>query len=84
VSMATTTSVISGMSRIAPVYTPPEHRGHGYGSAVTADAARWALDHDAEHVLLFTDLANPVSNSIYQRIGFVPVADALDVTFRLP
>ncbi|HEX4721852.1 MAG TPA: GNAT family N-acetyltransferase, partial [Pseudonocardiaceae bacterium] len=71
-----------GMSRIGPVYTPRELRGHGYGSAVTAAAARWALDRDADHVVLFTDLANPVSNSIYQRIGFRPVADALSVDFR--
>ncbi|HKN96780.1 MAG TPA: GNAT family N-acetyltransferase [Pseudonocardiaceae bacterium] len=74
----------SGVSRIGPVYTPPEHRGHGYGSAVTAAAARWAMEQGAEHVVLFTDLANPTSNSIYQRIGFVPVADALDITFAAP
>ncbi len=76
-----------GMSRIGPVYTPPELRGRGYGTAVTAAAAGWALDRGAEHVVLFTDLANPVSNSIYQRIGFRPVADALSVAFhplRLP
>jgi predicted GNAT family acetyltransferase len=30
---------------------------------------------DADHVVLFTDLANPVSNAIYQRIGFEPVSD---------
>lgn len=71
-----------GMSRIGPVYTPPGQRGHGYGSAVTAAAARWALDQGADHVVLFTDLANPVSNSIYQRIGFRPVVDALSVDFR--
>jgi predicted GNAT family acetyltransferase len=29
----------------------------------------------AEEVLLYTDLANPVSNSIYQRIGYRPVED---------
>jgi GNAT superfamily N-acetyltransferase len=84
VSMAAVSAVRGGMSRIAPVYTPPECRGHGYGSSATAAAATWALERGAEHVLLFADLANPVSNSIYQRIGFVPVADALDVTFRLP
>jgi GNAT superfamily N-acetyltransferase len=70
------------MSRIGPVYTPPEFRGRGYGSAVTAAAARWALDRGAEHVVLFTDLANPVSNSIYQRLGFRAVCDALEVGFR--
>jgi GNAT superfamily N-acetyltransferase len=81
VSYASATTPSAGMSRIGPVYTPPEFRGHGYGSAVTAAASKWASDEGAEHVLLFTDLANRTSNAIYQRIGYVPVADALDVTF---
>jgi RimJ/RimL family protein N-acetyltransferase len=81
VALAAVNRPQSGMSRIGPVYTPPTQRGHGYGSAVTAAAGQWALDVGAEHVVLFTDLANPVSNAIYQRIGFVPVADALDVAF---
>jgi GNAT superfamily N-acetyltransferase len=81
VSFAMANRPQSGMSRIGPVYTPAEHRGHGYGSAVTAAAGQWALDLGAEHVILFTDLANPVSNSIYQRIGFTPIADALEVSF---
>lgn len=81
VSLAVIGEPQNGMSRIGPVYTPPELRGHGYASAVTAAASQWGLDRGAEHVLLFTDLANPVSNAIYQRIGYVPVADALDVTF---
>ncbi len=87
VSLASANAPVSGMSRVGPVYTPERFRKHGYGCAVTAAVTRWALDRGAEEVLLFTDLSNPVSNSIYQRIGFVPVADALDVTFtpvRLP
>lgn len=82
VSMAVVGLPREGMSRIGPVYTPPEFRSRGYGSAVTAAAARWALDRGAEHVVLFTDLANPVSNSIYQRIGFHRVVDAVSVEFR--
>jgi RimJ/RimL family protein N-acetyltransferase len=74
--------VEGAMSRIGPVYTPAEFRGRGYGSAVTAAAARWALERGAEHVVLFTDLANPVSNSIYRRLGFRAVSDALEVGFR--
>jgi GNAT superfamily N-acetyltransferase len=74
--------MVGAMSRIGPVYTPPEFRGRGYGSAVTAAAARWALDRGAEHVVLFTDLANAVSNSIYQRLGFRAISDALEVGFR--
>lgn len=87
VSLADVNAPNVGMSRVGAVYTSPRERRHGYASAVTAAASRWALDQGAEHVLLYTDLANPVSNSIYQRIGYRPVADFLDVTFgpgRLP
>jgi predicted GNAT family acetyltransferase len=69
------------MSRIGPVYTPGSHRGRGYGSAVTAAASEWARGSGAREVVLFTDLANPVSNSIYQRIGYRPVLDAVEVAF---
>ncbi|MFZ0120766.1 MAG: GNAT family N-acetyltransferase [Pseudonocardiaceae bacterium] len=69
------------MSRIGPVYTPPQHRGRGYGSAVTAAAARWAQQAGAKHVVLSTDLANPISNAIYPRIGFRPVHDAVQIAF---
>jgi predicted GNAT family acetyltransferase len=82
VSYAAVGKPINGMSRVGPVYTPPEDRGHGYGSAVTAAVTQWALDAGAENVVLFTDLANPVSNSIYQRIGYRPVYDSTELEFR--
>jgi GNAT superfamily N-acetyltransferase len=69
------------MVRVGPVYTPPELRGHGYASAVTAAVSRQALDAGAAQVLLFTDLANPVSNAIYQRIGYRPVEDRTVLAF---
>jgi GNAT superfamily N-acetyltransferase len=81
VSMAAVGKPQEGMSRVAPVYTPPEERGHGYGSAATACVTQWAIDQGASDVVLFTDLANPISNSIYQRIGYRPVFDTVEVTF---
>jgi RimJ/RimL family protein N-acetyltransferase len=84
VSYAAASNPVGGMTRIGPVYTPPEHRNHGYGTAVTAAAARWALDAGADKVSLFTDLANPTSNSIYQRIGFRPHHDAVEYRFIPP
>ncbi|HEY4456317.1 MAG TPA: GNAT family N-acetyltransferase [Pseudonocardiaceae bacterium] len=81
VSMAAVGRPVAGMSRVAPVYTTPAERGHGYGSAVTAGVSQWAIDQGASDVVLFTDLANPISNSIYQRIGYRPVMDVLEVTF---
>ncbi|HEX7302782.1 GNAT family N-acetyltransferase [Lentzea sp.] len=65
----------AGMTRIGPVYTPPEHRRHGYGAAASALITQWALARGAAEVLLFADLTNPVSNSIYQRIGYEPLDD---------
>lgn len=73
---------INGMSRVGPVYTLPGERGRGYGSAITSAASRWALDGGAEHVLLFTDLANPTANAIYQRIGYRPVMDTTELEFH--
>lgn len=56
--------------------THPAHlRGRGYAGAATAEVSRAALASGADEVLLFTDLANPTSNGLYQRIGYRPVAD---------
>ena len=81
VSIACNTLPVTGMVRIGPVYTPPEARGHGYASAATAALSRRLLKAGAEEVVLFTDLANPVSNSIYQRIGYRPVEDRVVLAF---
>lgn len=81
VAQATVRAVTAGMTRIGPVYTPPAHRRHGYAAAVTAAAARWALDRGARHVLLYTDLANPTTNRLYPRLGFRPRYDAVELEF---
>jgi predicted GNAT family acetyltransferase len=81
VSLAARTATAVGVSRVAPVYTPAEHRRHGYGAAVTAACTADALARDADQVVLFTDLANPTSNSIYQQIGFAPIGDYSVVRF---
>lgn len=82
VSLAGRTRIASRMSRIGPVYTPAEHRRRGYGAAVTAVLTRSALDAGADHVVLFTDVANPTSNAIYQRLGYRPTNDRLVLAFH--
>lgn len=62
--------------RVNFVYTPPEHRGRGYASNLVAAIIQHHLDADKRFVFLHTDVANPTSNSIYQKIGFAPVADS--------
>ncbi|MFE0103377.1 GNAT family N-acetyltransferase [Streptomyces sp. NPDC059009] len=71
-AMAGNTRRTAGQVRVAPVYTPAELRGRGYAGAVVAEVSRAAR---ADEVLLFTDLDNPTSNGLYQRIGYRPVRD---------
>lgn len=81
VSLAARNRTAAGVARVGPVYTPPEHRRRGYGAAVTAACTRDALDRGADNVVLFTDLANPTSNAIYQQIGFRPLRGHKFVSF---
>ncbi|MBL8147271.1 MAG: GNAT family N-acetyltransferase [Anaerolineae bacterium] len=67
--------------RVGPVYTPPEHRGRGYASAAVAEISQLLLDQGFAFVTLFTDLANPTSNRIYQAVGYQPVCDVDEIRF---
>jgi uncharacterized protein len=69
-------------NRIGPVYTPPELRGRGYGSAVTAHATKEQLDAGRDYCFLYTDLANPTSNKIYMNIGYEFVCDSAEYAFE--
>jgi predicted GNAT family acetyltransferase len=67
--------------RIGPVYTPPASRGRGYASALTAELTSLQLSSGRRFCFLFTDLANPTSNRIYERIGYEPVTDIDEYRF---
>ena len=67
--------------RIGLVYTPPGHRRRGYANAYVAALSQLLLDSGRQRCFLFTDLANPTSNSIYQGIGFRPLSDRHVVRF---
>lgn len=81
VSMAAASHQVAGMARVGPVYTPPAMRRRGYAAGATAAVTQAALDAGAGEVLLFTDLANPVSNSLYRRLGYEPVEDHVLMAF---
>jgi len=51
---------------------------------VTAAVCAQALVRGAEHVLLFTDLANPVANRLYARLGFAGVEDRVSLALEPP
>ncbi|MEA2156150.1 MAG: hypothetical protein QOE11_2290, partial [Solirubrobacteraceae bacterium] len=73
---------VDGARRIGPVYTAGEHRRRGYGAAVTAVACRRALAGGTSQLLLYADVGNPTSNTLYRRLGFEPVEDRIELRFR--
>ena len=82
VSMAAAMRQFRHSAAISRVYTPPEHRGHGFASACVAELSQRQLNAGREFCCLYADLANPTSNNIYQKIGYVPVADSLHYSFH--
>jgi predicted GNAT family acetyltransferase len=68
--------------RIGPVYTPPHLRGRGFATALVAELSQTLLDRGRRFCFLYTDLANPTSNAIYERIGYVRVAESAMVAFE--
>ena len=73
------------LSRVLnPVFTPSQFRRRGYASAVTAALSQILLDAGYRFCSLFTDLANPTSNKIYQQIGYRSVCDVDAYRFSAP
>lgn len=64
--------------RVGPVYTPPEHRRRGYAAALVADVTQRELNRGRSFAYLYTNLNNPTSNALYQRLGYRRVGEAVD------
>ena len=63
------------------VYTPPHLRNRGYATECVAKLSQKLLEEGNNYCFLFTDLMNPTSNSIYQKIGYHPVIDVDEYKF---
>jgi predicted GNAT family acetyltransferase len=84
VAMAGLSREVAGVIRVSAVYALPAHRQRGYGGAITSAVSQAALDAGADAVVLFTDLANPTSNALYQRLGYRAVGDRVLLSFHHP
>jgi GNAT superfamily N-acetyltransferase len=84
VSVAGLTRAVGAMARVGPVYTPPALRGRGYAGGVTAAVGQAALDAGVREVVLYTDLANPTSNALYERLGYRAVEDRVLLSLEPP
>jgi predicted GNAT family acetyltransferase len=80
-SMAVGREPAQGVVRLSGVYTPPEIRKRGYATACVHALSKHLLGR-GHRCMLYTDLANPTSNSIYRRIGYRAVAEALRYRFE--
>jgi predicted GNAT family acetyltransferase len=80
-SMAVGREPVQGVVRLSGVYTPPEKRKHGYAEACVHALSK-RLRGSGYRCILYTDLGNPTSNSIYRRIGYRAVAEALRYRFE--
>ena len=81
VSMAMLTRPTGNCLGVGLVYTPASLRRHSYATALVAELSRRGLAQGYRYCSLYTDLANPISNSIYRKIGYRPVSDWSDYFF---
>ena len=82
-AIAAVSDPVEGVARIGPVYTLPDRRGRGYGSALVG-AVSAAVRARGTRCILYTDLGNPIANSVYRRLGYRVVAEALRYRFDVP
>lgn len=81
VSMAGKSRPTKNGATVSLVYTPPEYRQKGYASSCVAALSQRILDEGYQFCSLYTDMANPTSNSIYMKMGYQPVTDSIVYRF---
>lgn len=82
VSMAFATRPTRNTQTVNMVYSPPEFRRQGHASAVTAFVSQWIQDSGKRWAVLYTDVTNPTSNSIYHKLGYQEIADSVHYSFQ--
>jgi predicted GNAT family acetyltransferase len=82
VTMAQKNRELQNVCGVSGVYTPPYFRGKGYATSCVASLSRLILEQGFTKCVLYTDLANPISNSIYRKIGYKPICDSLEIKFH--
>ncbi|WP_340030228.1 GNAT family N-acetyltransferase [Bacillus tropicus] len=77
VSVAAKTRPTKNNITVNFVYTPTEARKKGYASNCVAALSQRMLDEGYKTTTLYTDLANPTLNKIYQEIGYEQMAESV-------
>lgn len=77
VSVAAKTRPTTNNITVNFVYTPKEARKKGYASSCVAALSQRMLEEGYKTTTLYTDLANPTSNKIYQEIGYEKIMESV-------
>ncbi|WP_242235432.1 GNAT family N-acetyltransferase [Bacillus cereus group sp. BfR-BA-01316] len=77
VSVAAKTRPTTNNITVNFVYTPKEERKKGYASNCVAALSQRMLNEGYKTTTLYTDLANPTSNKIYQKIGYEQIMESV-------
>lgn len=67
---------------INQVYTLPKYRGKGYAQTLVYKICEEFLKEPYTFATLYVDKKNPISNRVYQKVGFEVVEDAYDYVFK--
>jgi hypothetical protein len=81
VSMASKTRPTRHGIGVGMVYTPSENRCRGYATACVGDLSRALLKSGFVFCSLFADSLNPISNGIYQKIGYHLIGEMVEYEF---
>ena len=80
VSMCVGSAPAAGIVVVQAVYTPSTSRNFGYAGACVATLSQRTLSQN-NRCVLYADIANPISNALYRRLGYEPVFEALAFSF---
>ena len=66
---------------IGNVFTPKEERGNGYAYNIVYRLSKEFLDSGLEYCVLFTDDSNPISNHVYEKMGYIQRVECEELEF---
>ena len=81
VCQATTSRIMKYGKCVSAVYTPPEERGKGYAYNLIYRISKELLDSGDKYCVLYTDDSNPISNHVYEKIGYKRKSDWEEIDF---
>ena len=82
VSMAGAVGLMPNGAKISRVYTPPFYRNKNYSTSCVWHLSKLLLDQGQKFVSLFADADYPVSNKVYQKVGYRNVCLYQEIQFE--